>query len=117
MLYLCFTTVIALQALSNDWCMQYLELCINLLAICASYSTDYGKHKLSMSSQHKVTTELLVLLSDILEHDQHNCLKINSLPLIRQLAECLVAVVQRRSFSIQVYRYIHILYLNSIESY
>lgn len=104
--------------MSNDWCIQYLELCINLLAICASYCTDHVQHKLSMSSQHKVITELLVILSDVLEHDQHNCLKINSLPLTRHLAECLVAVVQRRSFSIQVYRYIHILYLNkSIEPY
>ena len=81
--------------------MQCLELCINLLVVCANYPTDV-QYKLSTSSQHKVITELLVILSDVLPDDDHNCLKMKSLPLTQQLAKCLVAVVQKRSFPIQV---------------
>ena len=73
--------------------------------MCANYSTDV-QHKLSISSQHKVITELLVILSDVLPDDHYNCLKMKSLPLTQQLGECLVAVVQRRSFPIQVDAYI-----------
>ena len=84
--------------LGSDWWAQYLELCINLLEACANRSTEV-QHKLSTSSQHKLITEVLVILS---EDDNYNHLKMLSLSLTKQLASCLATIVQRRSFSLQV---------------
>ena len=84
--------------LGSDWWARCLELCINLLETCANRSTEV-QYKLSTSSQHKLITEVLVILS---EDDNYDHLKIVSLSLTKQLASSLAAVVQKRSFPLQV---------------
>lgn len=82
---------------SDRW-RQCLELCINLLEACANRSTEL-QYKLSTSSQHRLITEVLVILS---EDDNYDHLKMVSLSLTKQLASSLATVAQKRSFPLQV---------------
>ena len=91
------------QVSSSDWRLQCLELCINLLGTCAHCSTEVIQYKLSTFSQHKLITELLVMLSKVFEaNNNFDHLDIKSLPLTKQLSSCLIVVVQKRSFPLQV---------------
>jgi len=88
--------------LNSDWWLQCLDLCVNLLETCAKFSAAV-QYKLSTSGQHKIITELLIILTEVFNNDDnHDCLKTKSFLLTEQLANCLVVVVQKRSFPLQV---------------